>query len=125
MKKLFLSVAILSLGILTASAQQETAGTDKPFRFSIGAIGALPTGDFKQTSTVAQWVWILNTLGIVIAGSILLIVLAAIVWIVQRKNPKRSNGRPRKCARELFKSVRKSKTSMRLKQSDGRCSKKQ
>jgi len=47
MKKLLLSVTILSLGILSATAQKESTDLDKSFRVSVGLIGALPTGDLK------------------------------------------------------------------------------
>ena len=50
MKKLFFSVTILSLSILSATAQKETTDLDKSFRVSVGLIGALPTGDLKTTS---------------------------------------------------------------------------
>ena len=50
MKKLLLSLTILSLGILSATAQKETTDPDKSFRVSVGLIGALPTGDLKTSS---------------------------------------------------------------------------
>jgi opacity protein-like surface antigen len=48
MKKLILSVAILTLGVLSANAQR--GSEDKTVKISIGAEGALPMSDLKTTS---------------------------------------------------------------------------
>ena len=48
MKKLILSVAILTLGVLSVQAQR--GSEDKTVKISIGAEGALPMGDLKTTS---------------------------------------------------------------------------
>ncbi|MDN3655775.1 outer membrane beta-barrel protein [Ferruginibacter paludis] len=50
MKKVMLSAVILTLSVLTASAQKESAETNS-FKFSVGVEGGLPTGDLKTTSS--------------------------------------------------------------------------
>lgn len=50
MKKVLLSAVILTQFILCAKAQKASVDADKDFKFSIGVIGALPTGDLKSTS---------------------------------------------------------------------------
>lgn len=46
MKKVILSLAIVAIGALSASAQSEKAEA-KPFTFSVGVNAGLPIGDFK------------------------------------------------------------------------------
>ena len=50
MKKVLLSAIFLTQFILSSKAQKETVSSDKDLKFSIGVIGALPTGDLKTTS---------------------------------------------------------------------------
>ena len=50
MKKVILSATILTLSVLSAYAQKESAETNS-FKFSVGIEGGLPTGDLKTFSS--------------------------------------------------------------------------
>jgi hypothetical protein len=50
MKKVILSVAVIAIATLSASAQKKSA--DKDLKFSVGAEIALPIGDFNKVSSI-------------------------------------------------------------------------